>query len=160
MKLAVALLPLVASCVWSPAHQSSWQSSQPLDVEGYASQPGAVIHIKAWNYRLNELREVAALNAATTPRFEDPDMYRWRRVGLVLGRDYWIPPAAPCSTGGMAQLRVYEGNATTSLPTFTAAAQDCVLGSIFGEDNHPARAGRDCTDADQIVLFDFDGVCP
>ncbi len=157
MKLIAIVVALVFSgCVWTPAHQSSHQQHLPVVVAGYASAAGATIHIRSWNYRLNRLVEVATVRADTAPSFEDPDMYYWEHPGIRLGRDHWALPGMPCSAGGMAQLRVYEGNATSSLPTFTAGAQDCVYDEIL-DGNHPARAGYECSDADQIVLFDPDG---
>lgn len=151
------LVLFVTGCVWSPADQTSWQSRWAIDVTGYASAPDTVMHIRAFNHRLGRLVEVASANPDDTVIFHQPDMYYWERR-ITLGRDYWIPPSFPCTSSGMAQIRVFAGSDTQSLPTFTAGAQDCVVDEM-SLGTHPSRAGYDCTTGDAVVLFDHDGVC-
>jgi hypothetical protein len=157
MRTIALVAVLLGGCVWSPADQSSWQSGRAIDLEGYASAADTVIHVRAWNHRTGALVEVATADPEDEPLWEEPDMFYWERR-IVLGRDYWVPPGAPCATPGMAQIRVFAGGDSQSLPTFTRAGRDCVNAEVLAG-THPAHAGYRCRTGSSVVLFDHDGVC-
>jgi hypothetical protein len=155
---ALLLVSLCAApaCVLDPIWGDEPTRRDPIDFSGMASRTSAPVRIQAWNHGASAFETVASFTGGTRRYASEPDIFGWSRVNVRLADRYWVPPGAPCQTGGMANLRVQEQNSDgsfTDLATFDEAGEECLYDSIADGD-HPVAAGNACKrDQATIVLF-------
>jgi hypothetical protein len=144
------------ACVLNPTWGDEPTRRDPIDFSGMASRASAPVRIQAWNYHTSAFETVASFTGTTRRYASDPDIYGWSRVGVRLPDRNWVPPGAPCSSGGMANLRVLEDHTDgtfTELATFTQDGEECLYDEI-ADGAHPVAAGNTCKYVDErIVLF-------
>lgn len=123
-------------------------------MQGYAAAASSTITVRARNYETGAFDVVATTVSNSSATYTSPDLFAWART-LTLLPNYWAPVDAGCSAG-RAELRVFEG--TDQLETFTEPARQCTIDMLL-DGEHPVASGNECSDGEDIVLFDNNGVC-